>query len=126
MCCYIGLVALLYNCPVRVSLLEEKRNGAGVAESPSAPLEPYEEEVVVRMYDRGLIGHAYKPVEHVRTKVDWQDIATPHSVKKSFDKVMQRLKSKRLVDDHGKSGAVYSLTALGVAYAHRRSGPKAP
>lgn len=85
-------------------------------DAAEAPIEAHEEEVLFAMYDKVIIGGAYRPTPVIRDKVRWTQIAARHKVKKSFDKVMRRLGKKGLVSDHGKSGAVYSLTQLGVSY----------
>ncbi len=66
------------------------------------------------MYDEGLVGNAYRSIEMVRSSIKWQEIASTHKVTKSFSSVMRSLKSKGLVGDQGKSGAVYSLTIDGI------------
>jgi len=79
-------------------------------------LEPYEEEVLTRMYDKRLIGMDYKPIQIVRSKVNWEEIARTHRVKKSFERVIRHLSNKGYIDTHGKAGNVASLTSLGVSY----------
>ncbi|NWG09173.1 MAG: hypothetical protein HXX80_02485 [Nitrososphaerales archaeon] len=79
-------------------------------------LEPYEEEVLVRMYDKRLIGMDYKPIQVVRSKVNWEEIARTYRLKKSFEKMIRHLSNKGYVDTHGKGGNVASLTRLGVSY----------
>ena len=70
----------------------------------------------MRMYDKGIIGYAYKPIQTVRSKVRWQDIANTYGIKKGFDRVIRHLFSKGYVGLRGKAGDVCSLTALGVSY----------
>lgn len=79
-------------------------------------LEPYEDEVLKRMYDKEIIGTKYFAVEKVARIVKWEEIVKDYRVKKSFSKVVQHLRNKGLVTDHGKSGDVVSLTQLGVLY----------
>jgi hypothetical protein len=79
-------------------------------------LEPYEEEVLLRLYDNGLIAMRYCSIQKASSAIKWQDIAKEHGVKKSFPSVLRRLASKGYVDEHGKSGNVVSLTRLGVFY----------
>jgi hypothetical protein len=79
-------------------------------------LELYENEVLKRMYDKEIIGMNYFAVEKVAGIVKWDEIARNYRVKKSFNKVVRHLRNKGLVTDHGKSGAVVSLTQIGVLY----------
>jgi hypothetical protein len=69
------------------------------------------------MYDHQIICYDYLAVEKVASKIKWRQIADKHKIKKSFGKVMRHLANKGYVSDQGKSGAVYSLTDLGVFYA---------
>ncbi len=79
-------------------------------------LQDYEEEILMRMYDEGLIGNNYKSQETVRSKIRWTELTQKYKIKKHFTVVMRRLESKQYVSSHGKSGAVYSLTEDGVLY----------
>lgn len=83
----------------------------------------YEEEVLVRMYDRRVIGTAYVPIERLKKIVDWDDLQRTYGIRKGFERVMRRLHSKGYIDFHGKSGDVASLTPLGTAYARGRKLP---
>jgi len=80
-------------------------------------LEPYEEEVIIAMYDHQIIRYDYLAVEKIASKIKWREIVDRYRIKKSFGKVMRHLANKGYVFDQGKSGAVYSLTDLGVFYA---------
>ena len=80
------------------------------------PLEDYEEEVLLRMYDNQIIGHNYFSIQKVASLIKWREIARKYRVRKKFSSVIKRLVSKGYVDDHGKSGKAASLTRLGVAY----------
>jgi ribosomal protein S25 len=79
-------------------------------------LEPYEEEVLLAMFDHELIGANYKAIEKVCSMIKWIHIARKYSVKKSCSKVLRHLASKGYVDLHGKAGNVASLTKFGVDY----------
>lgn len=68
------------------------------------------------MYDKRLIGMDYKPIEVVRSKINWEEMARTHRVKKSFERVIRHLSNKGYVDTHGKGGNVASLTSLGISY----------
>ena len=81
-------------------------------------MKDYEHEVLVRMFDKGIIGMDYTSVEKIASKIKWPDIAVKYRVKKSFQSVIRELLSKMVVMDHGKSGRVASLTKLGVDYVH--------
>ena len=81
-------------------------------------LKEYEEEVIIRMFDKGILGMDYTSVERIASKIKWVDISNKYRVKKSFQSVIRELVSKLIVTDHGKSGKVASLTKLGVDYVH--------
>jgi hypothetical protein len=85
-------------------------------------LERHEEEILRRMYDEEVIAMNYKPVEAVRSKINWIQIAQEHRIKKKFSSIMERLEKKGYVDSHGKSGYVYSLSFQGVAYVTEKFG----
>ena len=76
----------------------------------------HEDEVLIRMFDKDVIGMNYKSVERIASKIKWSDIASKYRVKKSFQSVIRELIGKLVVTDHGKSGKVASLTKLGVDY----------
>ena len=86
----------------------------------SENMESYEDEVLIRMFDKDIIGMNYKSVERVATKIKWNEIANKFRVKKSFQSVIRELVNMGLVTDHGKSGRVASLTQLGVAYVKNK------
>jgi hypothetical protein len=86
-------------------------------------LEPYEEEIILRMYDRGYCGVRYRSAERVASSIKWSDIASAYGVKKRFGSVMKHLSSKGYIDFHGKSGDVASLSRLGVEYAFQKRNP---
>lgn len=79
-------------------------------------LEKYEDEILVRMFQKELIGIRYTSIERVASKIKWQEIASEYRIKRSFQSVMRRLINLQLVTDHGKSGKVASLTIAGVEY----------
>ena len=81
------------------------------------PLKDYESEILLKMFDSVIIGGNYYPVEKVAKLIKWKGIAEKYGVKKSFRTVISKLVAKGLVDDHGKSLQVASLTRLGVEYA---------
>jgi hypothetical protein len=68
------------------------------------------------MYHEEIIDMAYRPTEVVRSKINWIQITQKYQTKKKFSSIMERLEKKGYVSSHGKSGNVYSLTFLGVAY----------
>ncbi len=79
-------------------------------------LDEYEEEVLLRLYDNGLIAMRYCYTQKAANIIKWSDIAKKYDVKKNFSSVLRKLASKGYVDEHGKSGDVVSLTRLGVFY----------
>jgi len=76
---------------------------------------------MLAMYDHQIIRYDYLSVEKIASKIKWREIADKYKIKKSFGKVMRHLANKGYVSDQGKSGAVYSLTELGVLYAIGKS-----
>ncbi len=84
-------------------------------------MEPHEDEVILAMYDHQIIRYDYLAVEKIASKIKWREIADKYKIKKSFGKIMRHLANKGYVSDQGKSGAVYSLTDLGVFYASGKS-----
>jgi DNA-binding IscR family transcriptional regulator len=79
-------------------------------------LEVYEEEVLMRLYDNGLIAMRYCAIQKAANIIKWQELAKKYKIKKSFSNVVRKLATKGYVDEHGKSGDVISLTRLGVLY----------
>ena len=84
-------------------------------------LEPYEEEVLVRMYDKELIMMRYTSIQRIRGMIRWDEIAQKYGVKRSLNKVFRHLFNTGYVSDHGKSGDVASLTKIGVEYVLQRT-----
>jgi len=80
-------------------------------------LKPYEEEILVRMLEKEIIGMNYTSTERVASKIKWIEIANKFRVKKSFQSVIREMINKELITDHGKSGKVASLTKAGVDLA---------
>jgi hypothetical protein len=85
-------------------------------------LEEYEEHLLKRMYDEEIISSHYKPIERVRSKVNWLELVEKYRIKKSFNHVIRRLYQKGYIDFSGKSGAVCSLSQLGASYVRGRFG----
>jgi hypothetical protein len=70
------------------------------------------------MYDNNITGMNYKSSEKVRSVIHWDKIRQKYQLKHAkFKTEMRYLKRKGLVDDDGKSGAVYSLTITGLSMA---------
>ena len=70
------------------------------------------------MFQAGVIGNNYWPIEYIRRKCKWTEYAKKHSIKKSLKKILKYLESLGLVDMHGKTRKpVASLTSEGVAVA---------
>ena len=80
-------------------------------------LKPYEEEILVRMLEKEIIGMNYTSTEKVASKIKWFEIVNKFRVKKSFQAVIRELINKQLITDHGKSSRVASLTKVGVDLA---------
>ncbi|MEP0826693.1 MAG: hypothetical protein HRF40_14545 [Nitrososphaera sp.] len=84
----------------------------------------YEEEILMRMYDEGIIGMDYRPIQIVRAKINWLELSQRYGLKKGFHSIMRRLENKGYVSSHGKSGDVCSLTQVGVLYVLGRINKK--
>jgi len=80
-------------------------------------LKPYEEEILIRMLEKEIIGMNYTSTERVASKIKWTEIVNKFRVKKSFQSVIRELINRQLITDHGKSGKVASLTKIGVDLA---------
>ena len=79
-------------------------------------MQDYEEEILVQLYDNGIIAMRYCAIQKAASIIKWQDIAKKYNVKKGFSNVLRKLASKGYIDFHGKSGDVVSLSRLGVSY----------
>ena len=79
-------------------------------------LEKYEDEILLKMFQKEIIGMNYTSIERVASKIKWQEIANKFNIKKGFQSVIRKLINLQLVTDHGKSGKVASLTIAGVEY----------
>lgn len=79
-------------------------------------LEKYELEILLRLYDEGIIRHQYLPIEKVRVRIRWLEIVQKYKVKKSFSNVIRKLFNKGYINFGGKSGDVCSLSEFGAAY----------
>jgi len=84
-------------------------------------LDEYEEKILFRLYDNGIIGMKYCSIQKAASIIKWNDITREHGVKKSLPSVLWKLRSKGYVDFHGKSGDVVSLSRIGVYYAVGKS-----
>lgn len=85
------------------------------------PLKEYEEEILIRMLDKEIIQNRYLPTETIAHHINWNEIQTSYNIKKKFKSVIEKLRNKGYVNDHGKSGEVYSLTYIGLAYAKNKA-----
>ena len=87
---------------------------------------PLELEILVRMYDEGIILTDYLPVETTASKIRWTQLSASFKVKKGFKGVLKHLKSRGLVTDQGKSLEVVSLTKYGVVLAREELARRSP
>jgi hypothetical protein len=79
-------------------------------------LKDYEKEILLRLYDSGIIYVKYCSTQKAASIIKWRDIAQKYGVKKGFDNILWKLKAKGYIDFHGKSGNVVSLSRFGVDY----------
>ena len=81
------------------------------------PLVPYEIAILIQMYNERIISKkGYISLQKVRSKINWQKIASFYRVKESFDAIVRRLVKRRLLSDEGKSLEVLFLDKLGVDF----------
>lgn len=82
------------------------------------PIEEYEKEIIVRMYNHRIIGRkGYKTLQLVASIIKFHEIQRTYEVKKKFKDVAKSLIRKGLASDWGKSLKVLSLTRAGVDLA---------
>ena len=70
------------------------------------------------MYDKSIIKNGYRSIEKIAFKIHWTTIQRKYNVKKRLHSILKKLHSSGYVDDHGKSGDVYSLSDMGVAFVN--------
>ena len=87
-------------------------------------LRDFEEEILLRLYDNGLIAMKYCSTQKAADIIKWQEISKKYVIKKGFSSVLRKLASKGYVDFHGKSGDVVSLSRLGVYYVKGKRQPQ--
>lgn len=54
-------------------------------------MEDYEEAILVRMYEKRIIGKDIKRLEHIQSMVKWNNLREEYRVKKGFKKVLKGL-----------------------------------
>jgi hypothetical protein len=81
-----------------------------------AQLTPREEVLLLRMYNLRYIGMAYTAVGKLESKVEWKEVEQKYEGL-GFQASIDRLFHYGLIDDHGKSRQVASLSKTGVDYA---------
>ena len=84
--------------------------------------------VLVRMHKKGLIANGYKSRQAVERSIGWRRLALHYRTKKKFSALTRRLVKKGLLDDHGKSMQVLSISMAGImgVRAHLKDNPDAP
>jgi len=81
-------------------------------------LEQYHLNLLGCIYDAGVIGGNYWPIQYVAKKCEWNKIAKNYRIRKNLKKILRYLESLGLVSFHGKTrNPVVSLTSAGVAVA---------
>ena len=90
--------------------------------------EDVETAVLVRMYEKGLVGGEYRSRQMVERSIGWSRLASHYRARPRFTALAKRLVKSGLLDDHGKSMRVLSLTVEGAAHVGRylRGNPDAP
>ena len=87
-----------------------------------------ETAVLVRMYQMGQVGNGYRSRQMVERSVGWDRLASHYRARRKFTALAKRLVRKGLLDDHGKSMQVLSLTMRGAAHVrmYLKDNPGAP
>lgn len=87
-----------------------------------------ETAVLVRMHKKGLIDNGYRSRQVVERSIGWTRLASHYRTKKKFSALARKLVKKGLLDDHGKSMQVLSLTMKGSmsVRAYLKDNPDAP
>ena len=83
-----------------------------------ADIEDFHLHILGCMFNAGVIGGKYWPIQYIERKCRWAKLAKEHGIRKGLKKVLRYLESLGLVNLHGKSrNPVVSLTSEGVAVA---------
>lgn len=72
-----------------------------------------ETAILLRMYQKGLVGNRYRSIQIVRRSIGWDRIASHYRERRRFEAIARKLVKKRLLDDAGKSARVLSLSMMG-------------
>lgn len=73
-------------------------------------------EILENMLSGKLQGMAYKNIKTVENIVDFVDLQKEYRIKKKFKQYIRPLVAQGLIDDHGKSMDVLSLSNTGMAF----------
>lgn len=86
-----------------------------------------ETAVLVCMHREGLIANGYRGRQIVERSIGWRRLASHYHTRIKFLALARRLVRKGMLDDHGKSMQVLSLTMRGAmhAQAYLRDNPDA-
>lgn len=76
----------------------------------------YEMAILLRMYQKGLVGSKYRSMQDVRRSIGWVKIASHYREKKKFDAIARKLIKSGMLADAGKSAKVLSLSMVGLVH----------
>ena len=69
--------------------------------------------ILLRMYQKGLVGNKYRGIQIVRRSIGWDKMALHYREKRRFEAIARSLVKKRMLCDAGKSAKVLSLSMVG-------------
>lgn len=70
--------------------------------------------ILLRMYQKGLVGNKYRSMQDVRRSIGWVKIASHYRERKKFDAIARKLIKSGMLADAGKSAKVLSLSIAGL------------
>lgn len=78
----------------------------------------YEDVLVLMMLHEEIIKGNYKSIQKLAKIVKWDNIRKEFKIKKKFKAIVKHIINLGLIDDHGKSANVASLSDDGILYAN--------
>ncbi|MFH1545732.1 MAG: hypothetical protein ABIE23_06645 [archaeon] len=79
-------------------------------------IQSIEDRVLIEMYDRLIIKNSYKNVFLIKRRINFEEFSKQYKKKTEFKKILKHLKNKGLIEDHGKSLKVASVSEFGAKY----------
>lgn len=69
--------------------------------------------ILLRMYQRGLVGSRYRSTQIVRRRIGPDKMAPHYRERRRFEAIARSLAKKMMLSDAGKSAKVLSLSMVG-------------